>query len=125
MGKTIHPLFDLDVNPSIGSDNNTKVVVDDDFVGDYVEMEIYVFGVWHGGVKVEIGKANAQKICPQGADGGMDEEFGHGEISHGCTLVARIANMIAADSESNMTFFAFLGPISRMGVCEMGCEIWG
>ncbi len=29
-----------------------KVLVEDDFVGDDVEREMHVFGVWHGGVKV-------------------------------------------------------------------------
>ncbi len=32
-----------------------------------------LFEVWHGGAEVKIGKANAQKLCPQGTDGGIDE----------------------------------------------------
>jgi hypothetical protein len=54
------------------------------FVGDDVEMEMHVFRVQHGGVEVEIGKVNAQKLCPRGTDGGIDEEFGCGEIRLEC-----------------------------------------
>jgi hypothetical protein len=38
-----------------------------------VKMETYVFGVRHGGVEVEIGEFDAQKLSPGGADGGVDE----------------------------------------------------
>ena len=50
MGKTIHPLLNLDVYPSVRSDYVVKVVMDNDFIGDDVEMETNVFGVWHGGI---------------------------------------------------------------------------
>ncbi len=69
MGKTIHLLLNLDVYPSVRSDNVAKVVMDDDFVGDDVEMEMHVFGVQHGGVEVEIGEVDAQKLGPRGTDG--------------------------------------------------------
>ncbi len=73
MGKTIHPLSNLNVYSAIRSDNVTKVVMDDDFVRDDVEMETHVLGVWHGGVEVEIGKVDAQKLGPRGTDGGIYE----------------------------------------------------
>jgi hypothetical protein len=82
LGKPIHPLLNLDVNPTIRSDNVAKVVVNDDFGGGDVEMETHVFRVWHGGVEVEIGKVDAQKLSPQSADCGIDEEIGHGGIRH-------------------------------------------
>jgi hypothetical protein len=108
LGKTIHPLSNLDVYPSIRSDNVAKVVMDNDFFGDYVEMELHVFGVWHGGVEVEIGKFGAQKLGPRSTDGGIDEEFGHGETGHWCALVAWIIDAIAANSEPNAMFLFFL-----------------
>ncbi len=65
--------------------------MDNDFIRDDVKMEMHVFGVWHGVVEVEIGKVHAQKLCPWGTNGRiLDEEFGHGEISHWCAFVARI-----------------------------------
>jgi hypothetical protein len=73
LGKTIHPLSNLNVNPAIGSDNVGKVVMDNDFIGDDVEMEMHVLGFQHGSVEVEIGKVNAQKLGPRGTDGGIDE----------------------------------------------------
>ncbi len=73
LGKTIHPLPNFDVEPAVRSDNVTKVVMIDDFVGDDVQTETHVLGVRHGGVEVEIGKVNAQKLCPRGTDGGIDE----------------------------------------------------
>ncbi len=76
----MHPFLNLTVYPSVKSDYVAKVVMEDDFFGDDVETERHVFGVWHGGVEVEIGKVNAQKLCPLGANGGIDEEFGCGEI---------------------------------------------
>ncbi len=54
------------------------------FVGDDVEMETHVFRVRHGGVEVEIGKVDAQKLCPWGTDGGIDEEFVCSEIRLVC-----------------------------------------
>ena len=66
MGNTIHPLPNVDVDPAVRSDNVAKVVMDDDFVEDDVETETRVFGVWQGGVEVEIGKVDAQKTWPQG-----------------------------------------------------------
>ncbi len=75
MGKTIHLLSNLDVDPSVRSDNIAKVVMVDDFVGDDVEMEIHVFGVWHGGVEVEIGEVDSQKLSPRGTDDGIDEKW--------------------------------------------------
>jgi hypothetical protein len=80
LGKTTHPLSNLDVYPSVRSDYVAKVVMDNNFIGDDVEMETRVFRVWQRGVEVEIGKVDAQKLCPWGTDGGIDEEFGHDEI---------------------------------------------
>ncbi len=88
MRKTIHPLLNLDVYPSVRSDNVAKFLIDNDFVGDDVKTETHLFRVWHGGVEVEIGKVDAQKLCLQGTDGGIDEEFGRGEIGHWCAIVA-------------------------------------
>jgi hypothetical protein len=42
----------------------------DDFVGDDVKMETHVLGIQHGGVEIEIGKINTQKLGPRGTDGG-------------------------------------------------------
>ncbi len=108
-GKTIHPLSNLDVYLSIRSDNVTKVVVDDDFIRDGVRTDTHVFGVWHGGVEVEIGEVYAQKLCPRGADGGIDEEFGRGEIGRWCAFVAWIVDVIAANSEPNAIFSSLCG----------------
>jgi hypothetical protein len=65
LGKTIHPLLNLDVDPTVKSDNVAKVIVDDDYVGDDVETETHVLRVSHGGVEVEIGKIDAQKLAPR------------------------------------------------------------
>ncbi len=73
MGKTIHPLPNLNLDPAIRSDIVAKVVMDDDFVRDDNETEMHVFGIQHGGVEVEIGKVDAQKLGPRGTDGGIDE----------------------------------------------------
>ncbi len=73
LGKTIHPPPNFDVDPAIRSDNVAKVVMVDDFVGDYVKMETHILGVQHEGVEVEIGEVNAQKLGPRGTDGGIDE----------------------------------------------------
>ncbi len=69
MGKTIHPLLNLNVYPAARSDNVAMVVMDNDFVGDDVKMDMHVFGVWHGGVELEISKVHAQKLGPRGTDG--------------------------------------------------------
>jgi hypothetical protein len=73
MGRTIHPLLNLDVDPAVRSDNAANVLMVNDFVGDDVEMEMHVLGVRHGGVEVVIGKVNAQKLGPRGTDGGINE----------------------------------------------------
>jgi hypothetical protein len=73
LGKTIHPLPNLNVDPAVRSDNVVKVVMEDDFVGDDVKMEAYVLRVQHRGVEVEIGEVDAQKLGPRGTDGGIDE----------------------------------------------------
>ncbi len=73
MGKTIHPLLNFNVDPAVVSDNVAKVVMVDDLIGDDVKMETHVLGAWHGGVEVEIGKVDAQKLGPRGTDGGIDE----------------------------------------------------
>ncbi len=78
------------------------------FVGDDVKMETHVLRVWHGGIEVETGKVNAQKHCPRGTDGGIDEEFGHGEISRWCALVAWIDDAITANDEPNAMLIFFL-----------------
>jgi hypothetical protein len=59
LGKNIHPLPNLNVDPVVRSDNVAKVVMDDDFVGDDVETEMHILRVWHGGVAVENGKVDA------------------------------------------------------------------
>ncbi len=59
LGKTIHPLSNLDVYPSVRSDNVAKVVMDNDFVGDDIKTEKHVFGAWHGGVELEIDEVDA------------------------------------------------------------------
>ncbi len=73
MGKTIHPLPNFDIDPAVRSDNVAKVVMVDDFVGDGVKMEMHVGRAWYGGVEVEIGKVDAQKLGPRGNDSGIDE----------------------------------------------------
>ncbi len=42
--------MNLNIYPSVRSDNVMKVVVDDDFVGDDVKMEMHAFRDQHGGV---------------------------------------------------------------------------
>jgi hypothetical protein len=108
LGMTIHPLLNLGVYPSIRSDYAAKVVMDNYFVRDEVEMKSHVFRVRHGVVEVEIGKVNAKNLCPWGTDGGIDEEFGRGEIGCWCALVAWIVDAIAANSEPNAMFLFFL-----------------
>ncbi len=44
MGKTIHPLSNLNVDPAIRSDNVVMVVMEDDFIGDDVKLETHVSG---------------------------------------------------------------------------------
>jgi hypothetical protein len=132
LGKTIHLLMNLAVNPTFRSDNVAKVVVDDEFVGDDANTETYVFEVWHGGVEIEIGEVNAKKLSPRGADCGTDEEFCRGEICHWCTFVPWIANAITTNSESNEIFFCILSAVNNCnicgrswGVCELERDIWG
>jgi hypothetical protein len=82
------------------------------FFGDDVKTEMHVLVVWHGGVEVEIGKSDAQKLSPWDADGGVDEEFGHGEIScWRAFILVWIVDAIAADSELNVMHFFFLWSI--------------
>jgi hypothetical protein len=57
--KTIHPLSNLGVYPSIRSDYAAKVVPVNDFVRDDFKMKTHVFGVWNGCNEVEMGKGNA------------------------------------------------------------------
>jgi hypothetical protein len=73
LGKTIHPLLNLNVDPAVRSDNAAKVVMEDDFVGNDVKTETHVLRVWHGGVEVEIDEVDAQKLGSRGTDGGIDE----------------------------------------------------
>jgi hypothetical protein len=73
LGKTIHPLSNFDVDPAVRSDNGAIDVMVNDFVVDDVKTETNVFGVWHWGVEIEIGKVDAQKLGPRGTDGGIDE----------------------------------------------------
>jgi hypothetical protein len=73
LGKTIHLLPNFDVDPAIRSDKVAKVLVVNDFVMDDVKTEMHVLRVWHGGVEVEIGKIDAQKLGARGTDGGIDE----------------------------------------------------
>jgi hypothetical protein len=73
LGKTIHPLLNVDVDPAVRSENVAKVVMVNDFVRGDVKIETHVLRVWYGGAEVEIGKVNAQKLGPRGSDGGIDE----------------------------------------------------
>ncbi len=131
MGEAIHPLPNFDVDPAVRSDNVTKVVMDNDFFGDDVEMEMHALRVWHGGVEVEIGKVDAQKLGPRGTDGGIDEYFGRSEIGRWCALVAWIVNPHAVNGEPNkmLLFNLWLGSCSkcihRWGVCELEQVTWG
>ncbi len=85
--------------------------MDNDFVGDDVKTETHVFGVRHGDVEVKIGKADAQKLGPRGTDGGVDEEFGRGEIGGWYALVAWIVDVVTANGEPNAMFLLFLWSI--------------
>jgi len=69
LGKTIHPLLNLNVDLAVKSDNVAKVVMDSVFVGDDVKMERHVLGVQHGCVEIVIGEVDAQKLGPRGTDG--------------------------------------------------------
>jgi hypothetical protein len=104
----MHPLLNLGVHPSIRGDNVAKIVMNNYFIGDDAEIEMHLFGVWHGAVEVEIGEVDAQKLGPRGTDGGVDEEFGCVEIGGWCALVAWIVNAIAVNSEPNTMFLLFL-----------------
>jgi hypothetical protein len=73
LGKTIHPLSNLNVDPAVRSDNLAMVVMDDDFVGDDVETETHVLGIWHGGVEVEIDEVDAQRLGSRVTDGRINE----------------------------------------------------
>ncbi len=64
LGKSIHPLYNINVDPAIRSDNVAKVVIDNGFIGDDVETETHVLGVWHGSVEVDISKAMPKYLAP-------------------------------------------------------------
>ncbi len=64
LGKTIHPLPYFKVDPAVRSDNVTKVVIVDDFVGDDVKTEMHIPRVWYGVVEIKIGKVDAQNLAP-------------------------------------------------------------
>ncbi len=51
LGKTIHPFTNLNVNLTIRSDNVTKFVVDDDFIGDDVRWKCMYLGFDMGGLR--------------------------------------------------------------------------
>ncbi len=85
--------------------------MDDDFVGDDVKMKTHVFKDQHGGVELEIDEVDAQKLSPRGADDGVDEVFGCGEISRWCAFVAWIVDVIAVNSEPNAMLLLFLQSI--------------
>ncbi len=48
------------------------------------------------------------KNFPQGIDGGIDEEFGRGEISRWCVFVASMFDAVATNNEPNAIFLFFL-----------------
>ncbi len=123
MGKTIHPLLNLNVDLAVKSDNVAKVVMDSVFVGDDVKMERHVLGVKHGGVEVEIGKVDAQKLGPRGTDGGIDEYFDCGEIGCWCALVAWIVDAITTNSEPNMMFLFLLLLVIAAYACLGGAFV--
>ncbi len=123
LGKSIHPLSNLNVDPAIRSGNVAKVVMDNDFIGDDVRMETHVFRVQHGGVEVEIGRVDGQKLCPRGTDGGIDEEFGHGEIGCWCAFVTKVADAIATNGEPNAIFLFFLWSITAANAAVVGAFV--
>jgi hypothetical protein len=104
------------------------VVMDNDFVGDDVKMDMHVFGVWHGGVELEISKVHAQKLGPRGTDGWIDEYFGCGEIGHWCALVAWIVDGINANGEPKAMFFFFLRLViaanAAIGGAFLSWNVW-
>jgi hypothetical protein len=97
--------------------------MDDDFVGDDVEMEMHVLGVAHGSVEVEIGKVNAQELGPMGTDGGIDEWFGRSEIGRWVALVAWVVNAIAANGEPNVMFLFLLQLVIAANVSVGGAFV--
>jgi hypothetical protein len=71
-------------------------------------------------------QGDAPKLSPRGADGGIDEEFGRGEIGRWCAFVDWIVDAIATNSEPNAMFLFFLRLTIAAYVARSGAFVsWG
>ncbi len=61
MGQAIVTLADFEVNPSIAV-QTCKLVFIDELIGDVQDFDANVFGLGHGGIKVEVLEVNGAKV---------------------------------------------------------------
>ena len=95
-----HAFVDLGVHPSNIICQLPEIVFYDDFFGDDVKSEVYVFWVPQGCVEVEVCDIHGVISCAQGGDSGVEKEFRGDEISCWCCFVAGVLDPIATASKA-------------------------
>jgi hypothetical protein len=107
LGKTITSLTNFEVYPTIAVPTS-EVVFLDEFIRDVGELDAHIFGIWHRSVKVEVLEINGAKPSAFPGEDTVEEEF---DKFQGCgvgTNIARVANAVAADSDTGAIGVIFL-----------------
>jgi hypothetical protein len=107
LGKTITSLTNFEVFPTIAVPTS-EVVFLDEFIRDVGELDAHIFGIWHRSVKVEVLEINGAKPSAFPGEDTVEEEF---DKFQGCgvgTNIARVANAVAADSDTGAIGVIFL-----------------
>ncbi len=107
LGKTITALTNFEVYPTIAVPTS-EVVFLDEFIWDVGELDAHIFGIWHRSVKVEVLEINGAKPSAFPGEDTIEEEF---DKFQGCGVganIARVADSVAADSNTGAIGVIFL-----------------
>ena len=107
MGKAITTLSNFEVYPAIAV-ATSEVVFLDELIRNVRELDANIFGIGHGGIKVEVLKVNGAEPSALPGEDTVEEEF---DEFKGCGVganVARIANPVSADGDTGSVRIIFL-----------------
>ncbi len=98
MGQAVATLADFEVNPSVRA-QTCKLVFVDELVGDVQDFDASLFGLRHGGIKVEVLEINGAKAGTFSREYTVEEELEKLQQCGVSTHIAGVADAVATNGD--------------------------
>ncbi len=99
LGKSVTALTNFKIDPAV-SVATIKVVFIDEFFRDVGKLDVYIFGIGHGHVQIEVFEVNGAEASTFSGEDTVEEELNEFKRGRVGANIARIADSVAANGDT-------------------------